>query len=114
VGFESGRLPLMNGPGAFWVRLLEIIAGELTNRYREEGGIVTTERDLGYALELLLGVRNWANHLDGDGAFGNPEAWINAAIRRALTVVVDFDLDIRLVSYGAPSKSVLQIVEEFR
>jgi hypothetical protein len=50
----------------------------------------------------------------GDGAFGNPEAWINAAIRRALTVVVDFDLDIRLVSYGAPSKSVLQIVEEFR
>jgi len=49
----------------------------------------------------------------GGGAFGNPEAWIASAIRRALTIVAGFDLDVRLVSYGAPSKSVLQIVDEF-
>jgi hypothetical protein len=50
----------------------------------------------------------------GGGAFGNPEAWVDFAIQRALTIVANFDLDVRLVSYGAPSKSVLQIVEGFR
>jgi hypothetical protein len=50
----------------------------------------------------------------GGGAFGNADAWIHAAIRRALGIVANFDLDVRLVSYGTPSKAILEIAEEFR
>lgn len=50
----------------------------------------------------------------GGGAFGNCSSWIHAAMRRALELMVSFDIDVRLVSYGAPSKEMLEIVEEFR
>jgi hypothetical protein len=50
----------------------------------------------------------------GGGAFGNAEAWIQAAIRRALKIVANFDLDVRLVSYGKPTTATLRIVEEFQ
>ena len=50
----------------------------------------------------------------GGGAFGNPASWIDAAVRRALQLVATFDLDVRLVSYGAPSQEILAIAEEFR
>ena len=50
----------------------------------------------------------------GGGAFGNEDIWIHTAIRYALKLVANCDLDVRLVSYGVPSKAVLQIVEEFR
>ena len=50
--------------------------------------------------------------LDG-GAFGNRESWIYAAIRRALKLVTNFDLEVKLVSYGSPSKEILAIAEEF-
>ena len=50
----------------------------------------------------------------GGGAFGNPGSWIHAAIRRALGLMKTFDLDVKLVSYGTPSKEILAISEEFR
>lgn len=37
----------------------------------------------------------------GGGAFGNDDAWIDAAIERALGLVADEGLDLRLVSHGA-------------
>lgn len=46
----------------------------------------------------------------GGGAFGNDEAWIHAAIRRAVQRVADFNLDIRLVSYGAPPSELRALV----
>ncbi len=49
----------------------------------------------------------------GGGAFGNEADWINAAIRRALEMMSGFELDVRLVSYGKPSREVLQMVKEF-
>jgi hypothetical protein len=49
----------------------------------------------------------------GGGAFGNDESWIHAAIRRALQMMSGFDLDARLVSYGAPSRALLQIARDF-
>jgi hypothetical protein len=49
----------------------------------------------------------------GGGAFGNREEWILAAIRRALEMSAGFDLDVRLVSYGTPSQSILRMVEGF-
>ena len=42
-----------------------IIAGELENqRSDDKGGPVSTERDFGFALELLTGARRWLNEQD--------------------------------------------------
>ena len=49
----------------------------------------------------------------GGGAFGNPGNWIHAAIRRALKLTTACDLDVRLVSYGPPSREIVAIAEEF-
>lgn len=49
----------------------------------------------------------------GGGAFGNRANWIHAAIRRALELITAYELDIRLVSYGTPSKEIVAIAEEF-
>jgi hypothetical protein len=49
----------------------------------------------------------------GGGAFGNHDDWIYAATRRSLKMMREFDLDVRLVSYGAPSRALLQVAEEF-
>jgi hypothetical protein len=50
----------------------------------------------------------------GGGAFGNDDGWIHAAMRRALKIMSGFDLNVRLVSYGVPSKAILQMAEDFR
>jgi len=49
----------------------------------------------------------------GGGAFGNDESWIETAMRRALKATSSFDLDVRLVSYGAPSRRMDLLVGEF-
>jgi hypothetical protein len=49
----------------------------------------------------------------GGGVFGNDEQWIHAAIRRALRLMAGFELDVRFVSYGAPSRAVVQLAEEW-
>jgi hypothetical protein len=48
----------------------------------------------------------------GGGAFGNDEAWIHGAIRRAVTKVKHTELDIRIVSYGRPSSALSELVAE--
>ena len=42
----------------------------------------------------------------GGGAFGNPKNWIVAAIRRATVLFKSSGLDVRLVSFGAPTGSL--------
>jgi hypothetical protein len=49
----------------------------------------------------------------GGGAFGNEDDWIYAAIRRALKMMSGFGLDVRLVSYGTPSREILQLAKDF-
>jgi hypothetical protein len=49
----------------------------------------------------------------GGGAFGNREAWICAAMQRALKLASALELDVKLVSYGPPSPSMLQMVKGF-
>ena len=49
----------------------------------------------------------------GGGVFGNEDEWIDSALRRALMKAADFDLDVRIVSRGAPSKELRQLVSEF-
>jgi hypothetical protein len=50
----------------------------------------------------------------GGGAFGNDEAWIDSAIRRALKMASGFELDVRLVSYDVPTATFRQIVRDYR
>jgi hypothetical protein len=49
----------------------------------------------------------------GGGAFGNPDAWIDSATRRALQATADRDLDVRIVSYAAPSRGLLELAGSF-
>ena len=49
----------------------------------------------------------------GGGAFGNRDEWIHDAIRRALKLVSHADLDVRLVSYGDPSRTLLKLARDF-
>lgn len=49
----------------------------------------------------------------GGGAFGNEDDWIDAAIRRALTTMSRFELDVKLVSYREPTRKTRQLVEDF-
>ena len=50
----------------------------------------------------------------GGGAFGNDDAWIDAAMHRALTKAAGCGLDVRLVSYGAPPKSMIDLAAAFQ
>lgn len=50
----------------------------------------------------------------GGGAFGNRDSWIDRAMERALGLVVGSDLDVRLVSYGAPSAAMLALERAFQ
>jgi hypothetical protein len=49
----------------------------------------------------------------GGGAFGNHDDWIHAATRRSLEKAREFDLDVKLVSYGKPSRALMKIAEHF-
>jgi len=49
----------------------------------------------------------------GGGAFGNDENWIHDAMWRALKMMSKIELDVRLVSYGVPSKALMQMAEAF-
>jgi hypothetical protein len=49
----------------------------------------------------------------GGGAFGNDEEWISGALRRALKVITGHGLDVRLVSFGAPTSKFVQLADEF-
>jgi hypothetical protein len=49
----------------------------------------------------------------GGGAFGNRNGWICSAIRRAVGLFVDFDLDVSIVSYGASKPHIQSLVDDF-
>jgi hypothetical protein len=49
----------------------------------------------------------------GGGAFGNDDTRIDAAMRRALGKARDFDLDVRLVSFGPPSAGMRETERMF-
>jgi hypothetical protein len=49
----------------------------------------------------------------GGGAFGNEDDWIYAAIRRTLRMMLGFELNVRLVSYGTPSHAIQKMVKDF-
>lgn len=52
-------------------------------------------------------------HLGG-GVFGNDAQWIDEAMRYALTAASAFDLDVRIVSHGATSEPIRQLVADYQ
>jgi hypothetical protein len=67
-------------------------------------------------LQAVLNTRRGGSNvvlltLLGGGAFGNDTAWIHAAIKRAMKKIAGFDLEVRLVSYGAPSEELRALVK---
>lgn len=50
----------------------------------------------------------------GGGAFGNEPTWILGALRRALRLMADVDLDVKIVSRGAPPAELFRLVHEFQ
>lgn len=69
-------------------------------------------------LAAVLNARRGASNIVlltrlGGGAFGNDDAWIDAAMRRALNKVHKFDLDVRLVSFGSPAPTMLETERVF-
>lgn len=83
--------------------------------------IATLVLEAAYEATLLAGVLNATEGGSpvvnltrlGGGAFGNDDAWITAAMRRAFRLAGDWGLDVRLVAYGAPGEPVRQLLEEF-
>jgi hypothetical protein len=49
----------------------------------------------------------------GGGAFGNDERWIHDAMARALKMMSNVALEVRLVSYGAPTPAFMQMAQTF-
>ena len=49
----------------------------------------------------------------GGGAFGNDDAWIDEAMRRALDLAAGYDLEVVLVSQGRPSASMLTLAAQY-
>jgi len=45
----------------------------------------------------------------GGGAFGNDERWITSSILRALSLFRGHDLEVLMVSYGAPSREIREV-----
>ena len=46
----------------------------------------------------------------GGGAFGNESSWIYNAMTRAFSIYKDYDLDIRIVSYGSVDQELERII----
>jgi hypothetical protein len=74
-----------------------------------------------YEATLLAGVLNARRGASkkvlltqlGGGAFGNRDEWIHTAMQRALKAVRNSGLDVNLVSYGQPSRMLLDLAQEF-
>lgn len=49
----------------------------------------------------------------GGGAFGNEQAWILHAMRRALKCARGYDLDVKIVCRGPASQALVDLVESF-
>lgn len=62
---------------------------------------------------LRSGSRRTFLTLVGAGAFGNPRSWVLAALRRALILFRNVDLDVVVVSHGEPPKDLPALSAEF-
>lgn len=54
---------------------------------------------------------DWFERLTG---FPEARLWIDAAMRRGLALMRDFQLDVRVVSFGTPPPSMVPLERDFR
>ena len=74
-----------------------------------------------YEATLLSAMLNMQRHGNprvyltrvGGGVFGNDGRWIATAMRRALNLVKNAGLDVRIVSFSSPDHSMLELVRQF-
>lgn len=74
-----------------------------------------------YEATLLAGILNARRGVStkvfltqlGGGAFGNKDEWIFTAMRRAIRAASGYGLDIKVASYGQPSRMLFDLAEEF-
>jgi len=51
--------------------------------------------------------------LVGGNAFGNETNWITDAIKRALMLYDDWDIDVVIVSYSSSKRQIQDLAEQF-
>lgn len=89
------------GPQQHWTAFAQLVLDAAYEATMLEAVINARRRASNIALLTML----------GGGAFGNAPGWIYTAIKRAVKKVQDYDLDVRLVSYGPPSIEMREMVE---
>ena len=115
---DSARHPPQLVSQAFCSALPVAYCGHPSSMWRPFAELVL---DAAYEATVLAGVlsarRGGSNVVLltrlGGGAFGNDDAWIDAAMRRALDKVRGVDLDVRLVSFGSPPPAMLETARIF-
>ena len=50
----------------------------------------------------------------GGGAFGNRNEWIYKSIGRAINLMRNFNIDVRIVSFGSPQVELIEFVNDFK
>lgn len=118
VEVTDGSLP---GP-----RVSQIFCSALPVAYGDRPGLMwgpfaRLVLEAAYEATLLAGLLSAAQGASnrvlltrlGGGAFGNDDAWIDAAILRALRIVSACDLDVAIVSFGRPSPSLRELIARF-
>ena len=71
-----------------------------------------------YEATICAGILNGDDRvyltLVGGGVFGNELEWICSAIERAILKYADYELDVKIVNYGAILKDILKLVEKYK
>ncbi len=96
-GAQGAVLPALRAP-ARWKAFASLVLEAAYEATMLAAALNAQRGDLNIVLLTLL----------GGGAFGNKEAWILDAVRRALGRASSPNLDARIVSYGASSRAVLR------
>ncbi|NBB14380.1 hypothetical protein GVN21_03290 [Caulobacter sp. SLTY] len=90
-------------------------------RWEDWRAIATLVLEAAYEATLwaaVLNARRGASNIVlltrlGGGAFGNDDQWIDGAMQRALDLVAGYDLEVLLVSHGAPPASMLALAARY-
>jgi len=90
-------------PDALWVDFAQLVL-EASYEATLCAGILNSARTGSNRVYLTL---------LGGGAFGNRDDWIFAAIRRAVSLFADSELDVSVVSYGGSQLGVQKLVDGF-
>jgi hypothetical protein len=90
-------------PSALWEPFAALVL-EAAYEATMWAGVLNAQRGASNAVLLTL---------LGGGAFGNDSRWIYSAMRRALMLTTRYELDVKFVTFAAPSRELLRMADEF-